>query len=162
MYIARFIIGSALFLILQDFGQSCEMCSFGHWLPWSSCSKTCGGGQTSRQRVICCSIKFSYAHCIMTICRVSESDIWQTSSCNRICQNGGIFENARCNCSAGWNGPCCNTGNKCILYYIFLLVVSDVFASWQLPMQSVPILPTSTDVVSSNRDQREVYNIMCQ
>lgn len=115
MYIDRFIILSALFLILQDFGQSCELCSFGHSLPWRSCSKTCGGGERKRQRVVCCSNRLSYANCIRTRCRVPDGDILQTSPCNQICQNGGIFENARCNCSDGWNGPCCNTGNKCIL-----------------------------------------------
>lgn len=117
MYINRFIILSALFLILQDFGQSCELCSFGHWLPWRSCSKTCGGGERKRLRVVCCSNRLSYANCIRTKCRVPDGDIWQTSPCNQICQNGGIFENARCNCSDGWNGPCCNTGNKCILWH---------------------------------------------
>jgi hypothetical protein len=35
--------------------------------------------------------------------------------------------------------------------------LSTIFKHLQLPMQSVPI---TTDVVSSNLDQSEVYNIM--
>jgi hypothetical protein len=55
---------------------------------------------------------------------------------------------------------------KSILLVLFLFVCSMVFNatfntritdSLQLPMQSVPI---TTDVVSSNLDQGEVYNIM--
>jgi hypothetical protein len=50
--------------------------------------------------------------------------------------------------------------NYCNSTYISLGVVVAVIAWWldlQLPMQSVPI---TTDVVSSNLDQGEVYNIM--
>ncbi|XP_071150875.1 multiple epidermal growth factor-like domains protein 10 [Mytilus edulis] len=77
-------------------------------MQWDGCSQTCGGGTTSRQRIVCCPKRQSYAHCINTRCRIAQSEIWQSSPCNQNCYNGGVFDRTRCKCSPGWKGDCCN------------------------------------------------------
>ncbi|XP_063402079.1 multiple epidermal growth factor-like domains protein 10 [Mytilus trossulus] len=97
-----------ILLFLIQYGQPCTICSFGPWMQWGGCSQTCGGGDKSRQRIVCCPGRQSYDHCINKRCRKAQSDIWQSSACNQDCYNGGVFERNKCKCSAGWQGYCCN------------------------------------------------------
>lgn len=105
---------SLILLFLIQYGQPCTICTFGPWMQWGGCSKTCGGGGKNRQRIVCCPGRHSYDHCINIRCRIAQSEIWQSSACNQVCYNGGVFDRTSCKCSAGWQGDCCNEGD--ILY----------------------------------------------
>lgn len=108
---------SLISLFMIQNGQTCSICSFGSWMQWGGCSQSCGGGIRERQRVVCCSNTESYAHCIHTRCRIAHTDLWQSSTCNKYCYNGGIFDGSICKCSLGWKGDCCNAGNFFLLFF---------------------------------------------
>ncbi|XP_046548990.1 A disintegrin and metalloproteinase with thrombospondin motifs adt-2-like [Haliotis rubra] len=99
----------------NDQSQTCQLCSWNNWQPWSSCSQTCGGGQRSRSRSPCCCEGQSNKDCQFD-CRLWENDSVQTENCSEICFNNGSFSSSICHCGQGYSGSCCTeevTDGKC-------------------------------------------------
>ncbi|XP_046548989.1 A disintegrin and metalloproteinase with thrombospondin motifs adt-2-like [Haliotis rubra] len=90
----------------NDQSQTCQLCSWNNWQPWSSCSQTCGGGQRSRPRSPCCCKGQSNKDCLFD-CRLSENDSVQTENCSEVCFNNGSFSSSICHCGQGYSGSCC-------------------------------------------------------
>ncbi|VDH99900.1 Hypothetical predicted protein [Mytilus galloprovincialis] len=103
----KFKILLCLFASLP-FSRACVTCSLSDWHQWSECSKSCGGGITTRQRSVCCPPEVPYDTCLDSLCKgtVTYNDTHQTAICNDHCLHGGTYIEG-CTCRAGWTGRCC-------------------------------------------------------
>lgn len=86
-------------------------CSWGNWMDWSDCSRSCGGGKRYRLREVWirtdkCALDFNN-------CATGDTGS-EYSDCNTFCYNGGIFT-SYCACVTGWYGSCCLSGTYKIL-----------------------------------------------
>jgi len=75
------------------------------WENWSGCSRTCGGGTTTRYRYRCCDLGKSLK-CI------------EYGNCPELCLNSGTFD-TQCRCTDEFFGKCCEEGKHCFVRYIY-------------------------------------------
>lgn len=88
------------------------LCNWLPWQGWSSCSQSCGGGQRSRTRSLCCKSQLSWDACLSD-CGLTAAN-WETERCGDICYNGGVIYGSSigsCECENTFYGSCCE--NTC-------------------------------------------------
>lgn len=110
-FLYSFVLFSCLFSVgksgLASTWSSCE-CHWESWRSWSSCNKTCGGGQQSRERWVW---HRDVPECDgFTKCATTDM-AFEYRRCNALCFNGGnLIDTGVCSCTKGFKGTCCEEG----------------------------------------------------
>lgn len=97
-----FVILYVIFLNEYCFVSSCEWNS---WNAWDSCSRTCGGGNRIRSRLLCCPLCVD-DQCVQNCGPTNENE---NELCNKWCANG-TYTSDGCYCPDGFYGYCCEIG----------------------------------------------------
>ncbi|XP_060581689.1 uncharacterized protein LOC132738240 [Ruditapes philippinarum] len=66
--------------------QGLKRCDWENWSTWSSCSKTCGDGQQTRSRGLCCFESEGFDDCLNN-CGIKDEAL-DTKDCSSICPAG--------------------------------------------------------------------------
>ncbi|XP_071081006.1 uncharacterized protein [Haliotis cracherodii] len=77
---------------------------------WGECSRSCGGGNQTRNRTLCCHDNESTETCLDRCHNKSYAGAPDTHRmCNNVCFNGGTFDGNTgvCRCRQGWTSTCC-------------------------------------------------------
>lgn len=97
--IFNFVVGP-----LAPTWKSCN-CRWEDWSAWSTCTRTCGGGNQHRTRRVW---HYDKPECDGFEKCASNDMGWDFQHCNTICYNGGIYVSRYyCNCVNGTYGNCC-------------------------------------------------------
>ncbi len=91
-----------------------KFCSLKKWNAWSSCDRTCGGGQRTRYRQMCSLPIMDFTQHV-AMCNKTLDDLIQYENCSQICSKYGnwSYEMNKCICDdSSIVDSCCMTGKK--------------------------------------------------
>ena len=100
-----------------------ENCTIRMWMPWQSCSGTCGSQIQIRQRQLCCPeavLEKTELNCLQA-CQmdISTTKLNESRPCV-LCKNGSLSSFNSCHCDAKSKGLCCEGIFKMISLSLFL------------------------------------------
>ena len=98
-------------------------CTIRMWMPWQSCTGTCGSQIQIRQRQLCCPeavLEKTELNCLQA-CQmdISTTKLNESRPCV-LCKNGSLSSFNSCHCDAKSKGLCCEGIFKMISLSLFL------------------------------------------